>query len=89
MVNLIRVDSQALFLKKKKNHINDILRKISQSVLFKVINLFNRKQTMYHFEIAEGKKKFLLRTQILQQKRYGEKKEPGSIKSGNKIIWQR
>ena len=56
MVNLIRVDSQALF--KKKNHINDILRKISQSVLFKVINLFNRKQTMYHFEIAEGKKNF-------------------------------
>ena len=37
-------------------------------MLFKVINLFNRKQTMYHFEIAEGKKKFLLRTQILQQK---------------------
>ena len=25
-------------------------------MLFKVINLFNKKQTMYHFEIAEGKK---------------------------------
>lgn len=53
MVNLIRIDSQALL--KKKNHVNDILRKRSLSVLFKVINLFNRKQIIYLFQIAEGK----------------------------------
>lgn len=53
--------------KKTHTHINDIQRKRSQSVLFKVINLFNRKQSMYHFEIAEGKN--FLRTQRIYSKR--------------------
>lgn len=37
-------------------------------MLFKVINLFNRKQTIYPFQIVEGD--FLLKkTELLQQKR--------------------
>lgn len=42
---------------------------------------------MYHFEIAEGKKISFENTDFTAK--IGEKKEPGSIKSGNKIIWQR
>lgn len=69
MVNLIRVDSQARF---KKKHVDDILRKRSLSVLFKVINSVNRKQTIYPFQIVEGN--FLLKkTELLQQK-IGEKR---------------
>lgn len=41
-------------------------------MLFKVINLFNRKKTIYPFQIAEGKS-FLKKTEILQQE-IGEKK---------------
>lgn len=57
MVTLIRVDSQARLT--KKNHVDDILRKRSLSVLFKVINLFNRKQTIDPFQIVE--ENFLLK----------------------------
>lgn len=52
---------------KKKKSVNDILRKRTLSVLFKVINLFNRKQTIAPFKIAEGKNSFK-KIEILQQK---------------------